>query len=119
VNVADGNTDVLLRLMSAATLRARVLAGNLSNQNTPGYRRKVVDFEDRLARALERGPDRARDVEPLVVADELTPAGPDGNNVNMELEVNAMRENRLAYETYASILSYKVALVRAGIQEVR
>ena len=36
--------DLLLRLMSASTLRARVLSDNIANQNVPGYKRRIVRF---------------------------------------------------------------------------
>ena len=36
---------LLERLIGAASLRQKVLAGNVSNQNTPGYARREVEFE--------------------------------------------------------------------------
>lgn len=115
-----GNADwLLLKLLSAATLRARVIANNISNQNVPGFKRQVVRFEELLsARARDMSADLAS-VEPSVETDRLTPASPDGNNVNMEVESNAMRENRLLYELYASILQSRSEMVRASITEGR
>ncbi len=43
-SVNDPN-DLLLRLMSASTLRAKVLSENVANQNVPGYKRKIVRTE--------------------------------------------------------------------------
>ena len=37
MNSGGSNQSLLLDLMSAAMLRARVLAGNIANQNTTGY----------------------------------------------------------------------------------
>ena len=95
--------DLLLRLLSATTLRSRVIAANIANQNTPGYTREEVRFEDLLRDAMRRGaaPDS---IEPEVIKDHSTPARQDGNNVNLELELNALRENRIRYETYAALL---------------
>ena len=51
--ITSGDNGLLLRLMSAATLRARVLASNLANQNTPGFKRQEVRFEDVRLSAVE------------------------------------------------------------------
>ena len=110
-----GDIGLCLRLMSASSQRARVIASNIANENTPGYRRKVLEFEGLLGDALESGGDVAR-IQPRVEEDAVTPARADGNNVVMELELNASRQNRLLYETYASILQTQFELVRAGIE---
>jgi len=113
-----GHDDLLLRLLSASTERARVIAGNIANQNTPGYTRKVLRFEELLHAAMESGGDLAS-VEPQIEEDLLTPASADGNNVNPELESNALRQNRLLYEAYASILGTRFELLRSSIESAR
>jgi flagellar basal-body rod protein FlgB len=116
MSLAGPENELILRLLSASSLRARVIAGNLSNQNTPGYLRRVVRFEELLARALERGGRGSlAGVEPLVAVDEQRAPGPDGNNVSMEVEVNAMRENQLLYDLYASILATRTRLIEHSI----
>ena len=103
--------DLISRLLSASTLRSQVIAGNLSNSNTPGFVRKEVQFEqsERLAST----------VIPNVQDDLTEPKGPDGNNISMETEMNAMRENRLTYETYATILEGHFSLMDAAIRDGR
>ena len=108
-------TDVstILRLMSASALRAKVLAGNVANQNVPGFKRRDVAFESLLERELSRSGDISR-VEPQVTVDVESVARPDGNNVVLENEVSAMEENRLLFELYAVILGgpHELAAVR-------
>jgi flagellar basal-body rod protein FlgB len=116
--VGDPN-DLLLRLMSASTLRARVIADNIANQNVPGYKRQIVRFEDLLRDKLEHGATSLADVEPQVETDRATPSSADGNNVDLELETNASRENWLLYETYAAILQSRNEMLRASIAEGR
>ncbi|HED63967.1 MAG TPA: hypothetical protein ENJ09_00265 [Planctomycetes bacterium] len=98
-----GSPKLLLKLLSATELRARVLSANIANQNTPGYTRREVRFEDVLRERLQRG-SGVEDLDPVVVEDTLTPGREDGNNVNLEYELNSLRENRLIYEIYSSIL---------------
>jgi flagellar basal-body rod protein FlgB len=116
-NVNAGN-QILSRLLSASAMRDRVLAENIANQNVPGYQRRVVSFEDTLRARVLAGRDHA-DVEPVLSIDTVTPAGPDGNNVSLELETNAMRENRLAYELYATILQSRMSLAMSAVAEGR
>ena len=112
-------TSLVERLMSAAQMRSKVIAANIANANTPGYVRRELHFED-LLRALQGGGTRElADLEPKVVEDRLSPANPDGNNVSLELELNALRENRIMYETYASILQGHFELMRAAVSEGR
>lgn len=113
------SSGMLLRLMSASALRARVLSENIAHQNVPGYKRQVVRFEELLAEHLGRGARSLDGVVPVVEKDLDTPASPDGNNVSLEVETNAMRENALLYQTYAQILQTKNELLRASIMEGR
>jgi flagellar basal-body rod protein FlgB len=113
----SGITDrdqILTRLMSAASLRARILSENVANQNVPGYQRRTVSFEDELRQriAAGRGVD---DLEPKVEIDANSPASPDGNNVNLELETNGLRENWVAYEIYAQMLQSRNNITQVAI----
>lgn len=109
----------LSKLMSATWMRSRVLAANVANQNTPGYVRRDVRFEEALLQELDRArPDIDR-LQPEEVEDRAAPVGADGNSVDMEAEVSAARENRLMYELYASISEGRSRLVKMAIREGR
>jgi flagellar basal-body rod protein FlgB len=51
-----------------------------------------------------------------VLDDILTPKSADGNNVNMELEMTGLMQNRLQYELYSTILAGRMELMRSAIQ---
>jgi flagellar basal-body rod protein FlgB len=117
----DGITNrdrILSSLLSAASLRERVLAENVANQNVPGYKRRVVAFEDALRERLAagRGPEG---LAPTIETDTQSPSSPDGNNVSLELETNGLRENWLAYQLYASMLQTRIGMVQTAITESR
>ena len=112
------STDLLVRLLGACELRAKVVSANIANSNTPGYVRHVVRFEELLGAELQNGGDVAQ-VAPELAPDLETPARPDGNNVSLELELNTMRENRLLYETYSSILRSHFDLLESAITHSR
>jgi flagellar basal-body rod protein FlgB len=119
--IEDPSTRLLGALMDAAALRARVLSANVANQNTPGYTRQVVRFEELLREAAGRGrsaSELAR-IAPQVQADQATPARADGNNVNLELEMSASRQNQLLYEMYLAIRTSRSELIRSAIESGR
>ena len=107
-----------MRLLDASSQRRDVLLANLANTETPGFQRKTLHFEDLLQRALSRGQDTSS-LEPKVEIDTLSPARDDGNNVNLETELNGLRENRLAYDAYTAILGTHFELMRSAIESGR
>ena len=111
--------DLIVRLLRNADLRAKVIAGNLANQNTPGYVRRDVRFESLLRDAMDSDEVSTGDIRPEIFEDLDSPFRPDGNNVSLETEMNAMRENRLMYETYAAILASRFEVLRASIENGR
>ena len=110
------DTTLLSRLLAATEMRHRVHMSNIANSNTPGYKRQVVEFEHLLRDALAEGSSEFGTIQPEVRTDTATSARPDGNNVMLELEMNAMRENRLLYETYTVMLSGQFRLLDTAIK---
>ncbi|MDA1267178.1 MAG: flagellar basal body rod protein FlgB [Planctomycetota bacterium] len=121
MDISSANKDLLLHLMTASTMRAKVLAGNVANQNTPGYKRREVAFEDQLAQEIKRGAS-VQDLvklDPVVSIDENAEAREDGNTVDMESEVSASRENRVLYELYAAMLRGGSRLTEIAVRSER
>ncbi len=122
MDAAPPNIQLLSRMLSASETRARVIAGNIANQNTPGFTRQVVAFEELVQAALRRGGPNSPELatlEPRILPDRSAPARPDGNNVSLELELNALRENQLLYNTYAAILQGHFNMLNASVSEGR
>lgn len=90
--------------MEAQSRRLRHLSENVANADTPGYRRKTVDFvSDPLRETVRLGPVRL-DQSPLTrVHDPSHPMADDsghyeGSNVNMLIELTDAREAQRSYE---------------------
>ena len=49
----SSQTNMLSRLLQQAELRHKVVAQNIANVNTPGYRNLEVRFDDTLKKAAE------------------------------------------------------------------
>ena len=113
--------DTVDRLGSAMTFhreRHTVLAGNLANLDTPGYR--PLDLE----RTPEATPGEiartdAAHLEPGGASDAVrafddggTLVGPDGNAVSLERELAKVDANRVRYGTSADLVSRRMALLK-------
>lgn len=114
-------TDLLMKLMTSATMRRDVLANNIASQNLPGYRRRDVQFEEKLVEAMSKGKptEQLGELNPEIVTDWNTSTRADGNSVNAEEEATMMRENRIRFELYAMILKGQHSLVSQAINADR
>ncbi len=104
-----------LEIFDLASARARhsaarqaVVAQNIANADTPGYRaRDVTDFADSY-RALMATEAPTGDF-PVGTVDAGGPASPNGNTVSLELEmlrgIDAQRVHSRALQVYGSAMS--------------
>lgn len=103
--------------------RHGVIAGNLANSDTPGYKALDIKFEDFLKgstlplavtepghiQATAPGPDG------MVQADSSAP-WKDGNNVELDTEVAKMNENALLYEAGIKMLGNCMSMYSAALK---
>jgi flagellar basal-body rod protein FlgB len=108
-------SDVLPRLVEATTLRQRVIAMNVANVNTPGYRHLEVEFEGSLDQQLRRDDGRAAGLRPRVAEGGGGVARADGNNVDIEAEMVRLTKNALLHTLYAQLQSGNMARMRSAI----
>ena len=101
-----GITEYIEVAIKAASLRQAVNANNIANINTPGYRRKMVQFEKFLAKAIASGGRVSpADVAMRIYQPENTLPDSTGNDVNLETEIGQMVKNDAIYKTYVRLLS--------------
>lgn len=93
----DAELGVTQRVLDAAAIRARVILHNIANQNTPGFKRFVVSFEDRL-REAQRDGRPASEVEPVVERDRSGPPG--RNNVDAVEETALLEKVQLVNDIF-------------------
>lgn len=108
-------------LLSLALKRKHVLAANVANVDTPGYRAQDYRFEDQLALSMQTTSEKhisglgAGDVARLYEVG--TAERPDGNNVDIERERTEITKNDLHYETLVQFLNQKIRTLRSAITE--
>jgi flagellar basal-body rod protein FlgB len=111
--------DVIKIMEKALNVRARnqnVIASNISNVDTPGYKEKAVDFPKELERQLGQ----SKDVEVHVV-DRPSEGYErlDENSVNLEEQVMKMTENSLYYDALVQTIAKKFSMMKYVISEGR
>lgn len=105
--------QLLKAVLDVTYRRHSVLAGNLANVNTPGYRRQDVDYFASLETAI-RAPSTASKVSVKVV-DAPATLRSDGNTVDADVEIARLTQNALMYQVAAEILSRKLAMARRAL----
>lgn len=120
----------LQKALDAGALRQRVIADNIANINTPGFKKSTVNFDAFLKAVLNENVHgltkthvRHMDApgcgpEPQAVKVTGTRMRADGNNVDIEEEMIAQAANYLAYQTTAQLVTSRYAklsmVVRGG-----
>lgn len=120
--------------MTAASIRQEVIANNVANVNTPGFRKKDVEFEDLLAREIygekkvegklelvqthiNHLPFKPRSIhaEPTLVEDNSTIMRVDKNNVDVDVEMATLAKNQIYYNTLANQMGGYISKLRNAI----
>lgn len=102
--------------------RQGMLAANVANSDTPGYKRVDLRFEERLAHASlaldSRGPGHIASAETRHggrIERDRSAARLDGNNVNLDRELVKLSRNAGAFSEQAAVLSRLIELRRVVI----
>ncbi len=107
-NVFD-YVNVLDKAADAAWLRNDAISNNLSNVDTPGYKRQDVDFQSQLAKALGNSKYISMDskvanlrtnrLAPICYTDYASFSYRlDGNNVDVDTEGVYLAKNQVTYQ---------------------
>jgi flagellar basal-body rod protein FlgB len=100
----------LERYLDLLAERQRLVASNIANADTPGYKTRDIDFQFEFM-SLAQG---ARVIE----APGLQ-AKNDGNNVSIDRESRLLAENAMRFNLAAALLKGQVQAVRSAIKEGR
>ena len=121
MDLFDATIVGLQRAMSGTLQRQQVLANNLANANTPGFRRSDVDFHGALRAAFAAGadPERIRHLDFAVTSDRTSVMRADGNNVDVDAEMAALGENTLDHQSLTSVLAARIRILENVIGQVR
>ena len=108
--MSDNLVNLLESGIRAESVRQSVIANNLANMNTPGYRRFDIKFEELLAKAIESGESiDPKSFEPEVYQPKTDAINAQGNDVNLHSEVGELVKNSLKHKAYVRLLKSRYA----------
>ncbi|MFN3411327.1 MAG: flagellar basal body rod protein FlgB [Exilispira sp.] len=131
INKFSEKTLLLLKKgVQANNHRYQVIANNIANADTPGFKRSSVTFEAQLKRAFERENDSSidaivtnsrhipfkipvewKEINPKTVLDYGSAMRNDGNNVDIDRETAELSKTTLIYSALLDFLKHDYNLI--------
>ena len=102
--------------MGLRTYRQQVIASNIANADTPGYKARDIDFETALSKASNAGQSVGQAMSSSMGYRIPLQPSLDGNTVEMATEQTAFAENALAYRSSLSFLQGRVNTLTRAIK---
>jgi flagellar basal-body rod protein FlgB len=109
-SVIDRTTNNIERYMDLLSARQKLVASNIANVDTPGYKTKDVDFQFEFMSLTS-------DAQPNVVEAQGLLTNNDGNNVHMDREARLLAENALRFNVATSLMKAQLKQIASAIQE--
>lgn len=99
----------LEHFMDQLATRQKLVASNLANIDTPGYKTRDIDFQFEFMSRVE-------DAKPNIIEPDL-PSKNDGNNVSLDREARLLAENGMRFQLASVLARGRIREVRSAIQE--
>jgi len=130
--IFDSPSQYLLNKgLDAASVRNKVIADNIANVDTPGFKRREVIFEENIQKVLEKNKNsvklRTTDSRHMQIKEKDNRIEPeirtlkelsyrnDGNNVDIDVETAKMAKNKIFYDALGQSMSNEIRLLRMAI----
>ena len=107
----EQSVKLLEKMLDVAAYRQKVLASNIANADTPGYKAKDISFQKELDKIVKGEHAGYEIYEPVT-----TMPNKDGNTVNLDVEMAKVAENTLIYNAAAQLMSMKMRMVKDVIK---
>jgi flagellar basal-body rod protein FlgB len=102
-------TSHIERYMDLLSARQKLVASNIANADTPGYKTQDVDFQFEFM-TLTKGE------QPQVIQAQGLPEKTDGNNVNLDREARLLSENQMRFNMASVLVKSQLKTVLEAIQ---
>lgn len=110
--------------------RSEILAGNIANADTPGYKARDINFKEALQNAQTRSAvslSRTHEGHKFAQSFSMAQSGElfrvgnqpdtgDGNTVDAEVERNLFMKNSMEYQASLDFLNSKISTLRKAIK---
>lgn len=108
---------ILKKLLDLGAVRHRVIAQNIANISTNGYRKKTVEFSDSLRLLLESngsGIDNGTE-DFMIIESNKTPEAGAPNNVVLSDEMADLAKNQLYYKFAVNLMKRQLLSIKSSI----
>jgi flagellar basal-body rod protein FlgB len=105
----DGVTGNLERYMDLLSARQKLVASNIANADTPGYKTQDIDFQFEYA-TLTKGE------QPQTIQTPDLQEKPDGNNVSLDQQARLLSENQMRFNLASVLVKGNLKTVQEAIQ---
>ena len=119
----DKEMSVLHRIIQSANMRQKVIASNIANADTPGYKAKDVAFGNILENKIKLITTDAGHVKghnkngiSAKISVNNDPSWGDRNNVLLNSEMAKMTENSLSHDAAVKLLNTKIRMFKSAIR---
>jgi len=111
-----GTIDLLEKALNIRAFYQKVLASNIANVETPGYKEKRMDFQAEIERsgAGTSSSIKVTEAEPPEGANSV-----DGNSVNIEDQLVKSTENQMMFTASVQLIDKKFSMMKYAINEGR
>jgi len=105
----DKSINLLEKMLDVSAIKHKVIANNIANVNTPGYKKMEVSFSDQLEKVIkDTSVDKFDALQPkIVITGKDESVRNDGNNVDMDKEISALMKNTLSYSVFSQLFAKK------------
>jgi flagellar basal-body rod protein FlgB len=110
LGVIDGLANQIEQYMDLLSARQKLVASNIANLDTPGYKAKDIDFQFELMSLSQGQSPNVIDTPGLVVKS-------DGNNVSLDREARLLSENALRFSVASTLMKAQLKTVESAIKE--
>jgi flagellar basal-body rod protein FlgB len=108
--VVDGVTNQIEHYLDLLSARQKLVASNIANIDTPGYKTKDISFQFEFLSLAEGGAPNVIDAPDLVVKN-------DGNNVSLDRETRLLSETALRFNVASTLMKTQLKMVESAIKE--
>jgi len=106
---------ILKRILDLGAVRHRVIAQNIANSSTVGYRKKSVEFEDSLRSMIDGSSVMGQPEEFKIVESSKKPDAGAPNNVDLSEEMADLAKNQLYYKFAVNLMKRQFNSIRSSI----
>lgn len=115
--------DFVNKAIDATLVRKELISQNISNVDTPNYKRKDIDFETVLRKQLHNNPSGSIDLNrlnPDIYTDlRNTSYRMDGNNVDIEVERSEETKVELRYNALVTRIASQLNRMQTILQNLK